>query len=390
VALLFLCVGPLGWMVFILLFRNTPGQDWMVFDTAVQAWRHGDTALLLDGPRFTAVLNATHAAWLRDKLVFHPWVYPPFTLLLALPFCLLPFGASYVSFQLLSLAGLAAALRGWAASGRAFLWLLAGVALCPGTAFTLGAGQNSFFTGSLLLGGLALVISSPVLAGILLGLLAFKPQFAVLAPIALLALGAWRALGAAAVTVTALLLLSLLAPGVALWQGWLRLFLGGDPAFHHWVNEGRINGQSVFSCLALLGVPGSFANAAQLAAMALSAMCVWFAYRHDIAPPRRMAVLLCGTILAAPHVGAYDGLLLGIAALLVLACGGRQRSRRTEIWLASALWLTTAVNPPRLYQLTMPPILYVSVLTPLVAAAVMLLCLAAASPASAPRQPVAE
>jgi hypothetical protein len=375
VAALFIGVGALGWAVFTIVFRNTPGQDWMVFDTAVQAWRHGDIALLLDGPRFTAVLNATHADWLRDKLVFHPWVYPPFTLLLALPFGLLPFGLSYYGFQVLSFAALAAALRPWAANIRAYLLLLAGVVLCPATAFTLGAGQNSFFTASLFLGGIFLVTRRPAIAGVLLGLLAFKPQFAVLAPVALLALGAWIPLATAAATVAALLLLSLIVPGPALWAGWLHLFLSGDPAFHTWVNEGRINGQSVFSCLALLGVPGWAANAGQLAAMAFAAICVWLAFRRFIGEPRRLAVLLCATILAAPHVGSYDGLLLGIAALLVLLQGLTQRLPAADIALAAALWISTAVNPPHLFALTIPPLFYVSVLTPLIAGAFMVRCL---------------
>jgi hypothetical protein len=375
VAVAFAVVGVLGWAVFTALFRNTPGQDWMVFHTAVQAWRHGDTGLLLDGPRFTAVLNATHANWLRDKLVFHPWVYPPFTLLLALPFGFVPFGFSYYGFQIISFAGLAVALRAWVGSPREHVLLLCGIVLCPATAFTLGAGQNSFFTASLLLGGMVLVVRRPAWAGFLIGLLAFKPQFAVLAPVALLALGAWSALSVAAATVAALLALSLLVPGTALWAGWLHLFLSGDPAFHTWVNEGRINGQSVFSCLALLGVPGWIANAVQLIAMAFAAACVWLVYRRDITPARRLAVLLCGTVLAAPHVGTYDSLLLGIAALLVLAEGFHRRLPAPEIGLSAALWISTALNPPHLFALTIPPLFYVSVLTPLVVVGCMLIWL---------------
>ncbi len=373
--LVFVAVGVLGWLAFAALFQHTPGQDWMVFDTAVQAWRRGDVGLLLDGSRFTAELNASHADWLRDKLVFHPWVYPPYTLLLALPFCLLPFGASYASFLALSLIGLLWALRPFAATRRDYGLLLAGVILCPATAFTIGAGQNSFLTASLLLGGVALMSRRPVLAGVLFGLLAFKPQFAVLAPIAMLTVGAWSTLASAAGTVACLLLLSLVAPGMPLWAGWLHLFLSGDPAFHHWVNEGRINGQSVFSCLALLGVADPVANFAQLSAMAFGALSVHLAWRWPVSTPRRMAVLLCCTILAAPHVGAYDGILLAIGGLLMLQNGLGDRWEGAERWFAAALWISTLFNPPHLYQLTVPPLFYVSILTPVVAALCVLLCL---------------
>lgn len=362
--ILFLIAGPLGWLFFYLIFRQTPGQDWMVFDTAAQAWRHGDLGLLLDGPRFTDVLNQSHAAWLPSKLVFHPWVYPPYTLLLVLPFALLPWLVSYIGFQALSLAGLLLALRCWCPPGRPGVLLLAGVLLCPATAFTLGAGQNSFFSAGLAVGGLYFLPRRPWLAGCLLGLLAFKPQLAILVPVALLAAGAWRTMAAAAATVVALLLASLVVPGVALWRGWLHLFAGSDPAFHTWVNEGRLHGQSVFTCLHLLGVPDRWANFGQLVAIAASAVCVWVAFRGARPPAEKLAVLLCAMILAAAHVGNYDAVMLGIAAMLVLIQGMARTFRPGEALLAMSVWAATAVNPPFLF--------HVAVITPLLILALML------------------
>jgi hypothetical protein len=231
--------GLLGWYLIYLIFRYTPGQDWMVFDTAAQAWRHGDIALLLDGPKFTAVLNATHD-WLRQPLVFHPWVYPPYTMLLALPFGLLPWWLNYTLFLSASFTGLIMALRLWQSPGVTRAAFIAGVVLCPATAFTLGAGQNSFMSAGLVTAGIWFMHRRPPLAGLLLGLLAFKPQLALLVPVALAASGAWITITYAAATVGCLLLASLVVPGLALWSGWLHLFLSGDPAFHQWVNAGRI------------------------------------------------------------------------------------------------------------------------------------------------------
>jgi len=369
-AILFLIAGPFGWLLFYAIFRQTPGQDWMVFDTAVQAWRRGDVSLLLDGPRFTAVLNTTHAAWLPTKLVFHPWVYPPYTLLLALPFALLPWLASYIAFQCLSLAGLLLALRPWCPPGKPRMVLLAGVLLCPATAFTLGAGQNSFFSAALAVGGIHLLRRRPLISGCLLGLLAFKPQFAIMLPIALLAARAWPTIAAAATTVIALLLASLIVPGVALWRGWLTLFFGADPAFHTWVNEGRLHGQSVFTCLHLLGVPDRFANLGQLVAIVASGICVWAAFRGVMPAAEKLAVLLCAMILAAAHVGNYDAIMLGIAALLVLVQGYARTFRPGEALLAMLVWSATAVNPPFLGATFSP--LYISVVTPLLVLALML------------------
>jgi alpha-1,2-mannosyltransferase len=361
--LIFLVAGAIGWALIYFIFRTTPGQDWMVFDTAAQAWRRGDIPLLLDGPRFTAVLNATHT-WLREPLVFHPWVYPPYTMLLALPFGLLPWWLNYTAFLSLSLAGLVLALRLWRPAGLSRTVLIAGVLFCPATAFTFGAGQNSFMSAGLVTAGIWFMHRRPPLAGLCLGLLAFKPQLAILVPVALAASGAWAAMAYATATVLALLGGSLIIPGPALWAGWLHLFLSGDPAFHQWVNAGRIYGQSVFTCLRIAGVPDSLANAGQGLAILFAAACVWRAYRGAMAEHHRFAVLLAAMILAAAHLGDYDCMLLGVAAMLILTDGLARVFQRGEAALAIAVWVSTGFQPPFVF--------HAAVVTPLIVAAFLL------------------
>ncbi len=362
-ATLLLTIGPLGWIMCYLLFRLAPGQDWMVFDTALQAWRHGNLPLLLDGTGFTAVLNETHANWLQAPLLFHPWVYPPYTLLLALPFAALPYGVSYISFQVLTLAGLILALWPWCPPGYRRALLVCGVLLCPATAFTIGAGQDSFLFAGLALVGFHIRIRRPIAAGALLGLLSFKPQLAILVPVALAACGAWRSMMAAAGTCLILLLASLVAPGLDLWRGWLHLFLGGDPAFQTWVNQGRLHGQSVFACLRLLGVPSRAANMGQMVALGLAAGWVWAAFRRALPAGPQLAVLLCGIILGAAHEGNYDAVMLGIAATLVLLGGFERPFLPGEALLAMCIWASSAVSPPFVF--------YVSAVTPLLVLAMM-------------------
>ena len=56
------------------------------------------------------------------------------------------------------------------------------------------AGQNTFLSLALFYGGMRLVDRAPAIAGILLGLLAYKPQLFLLIPVALLAARRWRVL----------------------------------------------------------------------------------------------------------------------------------------------------------------------------------------------------
>jgi hypothetical protein len=357
--LLFLVSGVFGWVVFCSLLYKTAGQDWMVFDTAARAYLHGDAALLLDGVRLTQVLNDTHPS-LQQKLIFHPWVYPPYTLLLALPFGLVPWALSYGGFQVLSFAAMAAALRPWAANWNRYWVMLAGTALCPASAYTIGAGQNSFLSAALLMGGVWLLRARPFAAGLLLGMLAFKPQLGLLVPVALLAARAWRAVGGAAVMAGALVAVSLVVPGVAIWRGWLDLFLHGAGAPRAWV---ELYGQSVFTCLRLAHASPLVANLGQAAALLIGAAATWLAFSRDGEWVGKLLVLLCATSFAAPHFGDYDAVLLGLCAMLLL----QAREVPGGAWLALAgclAWCSTAINPPYLFEQTLPPLFYVSELTP--------------------------
>ncbi len=355
---LFVLCGAFGWFVFYSLLHDTAGQDWMVFDTAARAYWRGDTSLLLDGVRLTRILNDTHPG-LGQKLIFRPWVYPPYTLLLALPFGLLPWAFSYGGFVVLSFAAMAAALRLWVADWRRYWVVLAGVALCPASAYTIGAGQNSFFSAALLLAGTWLLRVRPFSAGMVLGLLAYKPQLGLLVPLALLAARAWRAIAGAVFTLSALVIVSLAVPGVTIWRGWLALFLYGAAVPRAWV---ELYGQSVFTVLRLAHAPAFVANVGQAAAMLTGAAATWLAFRRDGPWLQKLLVLLCATSFAAPHFGDYDAVLLGVCAMLLL------QLTAADTWLALAgglAWCSMAINPPYLFAQTLPVVFYMSELTPL-------------------------
>ena len=95
-------------------------------------------------------------------------------------------------------------------------WLLA--LAFPAVFVNLGHGHNGFLTAALF--GFALVQPRPrpIVAGILFGLLAYKPQFGLMIPLVLAATGRWRTMLAAAATVAALALAATLAFGIETWR----------------------------------------------------------------------------------------------------------------------------------------------------------------------------
>jgi len=104
----------------------------------------------------------------------------------------------------------------------------------------------------------------------------------------------------------------------------------------------------------------------QFAALGISALCVFVAFARRGAPPRQLAVLLCGMILAAPHVGNYDAIMLGEAAMLVLVGSGFVPGAGMAA-LAVAVWCALSFQPPFVITL--------AAATPLLVAGLMVGCL---------------
>ncbi len=367
--LLCACLAPLGWAMFWAVFHTVPGQDWVVFHTAAARLFAGDLALLADPRAFTDEMNRSHAAVFAQPIsVLHPFIYPPVTLMLAAAFGWLPYVASLVAFLAVTAALLVAALCRWEPGGAGRAWLIAGVLACPATAFTLGAGQLSFLVAACVLAGMALLQTRPVLAGLVFSLLCLKPQFVPLIPVALLAGRHWRAVAGGLAGGLGLVLASIAVAGMGAWVSWIRLATGQNPLLGRMIDVVRLYDQSVHTCLRRLGLGEGAAGAGQLAASALSAICIWLVFaRSPATPPRqRLIVLLCALVFGAPHVGDYDAVLLAIAAVLCLIDG-------RHVWLAAAVWLATMFNPPALIAvLGVPMLTAASALTCLLPAGLMI------------------
>jgi len=96
-------------------------------------------------------------------------------------------------------------------------WLLPALAFPP-VFVNISHSHNGFLTAALLGTALVVLERRPWLAGMLFGLLIYKPQFGVLIPLVLIATGRWRAFAGAALTVAALTLATLIAFGAEVWR----------------------------------------------------------------------------------------------------------------------------------------------------------------------------
>lgn len=264
---------------------------------------------------------------------YYGWHYPPMLLFAAAPLALFPYLPAWLLWSAATAALLAWVLR--RVFGEPAVALLAMTA--PTTVMCTVVGQNGFLTAALITGGLGFMQRRPLLAGLFLGLLTYKPQFGLLFPIALLAGRQWRTLLSAAATALTVALASALVFGLESWRAFLHstgltmeVLRQGAPGWHKL--------QSVYALLHPLGEDWAWAGQAA-AATAAAALVAWMFARpqpHAL----RAAVLAAAVPLATPYGYVYD-LAVQAAAAAFLARDGLDRgfSARQGALLVAALAL---------------------------------------------------
>lgn len=275
---------------------------------------------------------------------FYGWHYPPYFLLIATPLALLPYLAALAAWQISTLLLYLGALRLLLRDGpapqlaRDRLWPLLALGFTA-VFVNLTHGHNGFLTAALLGGGLALLDRRPVVAGILFGCLAYKPQFAVMIPLVLLATARWRVLAAAAGTVAVLTVAVTLLFGPEIWPA----FLASSHFTRTVVLEQGSTGfnkiQSVFAWVRLWGGGIGLAYAVQGAVSIAVAAALAVQWRSGESMARKGAALCIAAVLTTPYSLEYDLMILTPAMALIASDGVRNGFRPYEKSLMAALWL---------------------------------------------------
>ncbi len=280
---------------------------------AATAALRGQAAALADPVAFAKIQSIMFPN-ARD---FYPnWPYPPTFLLLLAPFTLLPYLSAFIAFDVVTLAGLLAVVHRILRRPAAIALALA----APFTAWNFLAAQNGFLTGALTGAGLLFLERRPVLAGVFIGCLTYKPQFGILFPLALAAAQEWRAIAAATLTALALAAMSAGLFGSGAWaifphelvaQSGLNFMTGADG------NWGYL--QSVYGFARRLHSPTGVAWAAHGAVAAALAGIVWRLWRSPLCYRLKAASLAAAAVLATPYAFAYDMAALAVPAAFLAA-----------------------------------------------------------------------
>lgn len=223
------------------------------------------------------------------------------------------------------------------------LWLLLALAY-PAVLINVGHGQNGFLTAALLGGALVMLDRRPVIAGILIGLLVYKPQFGLMIPLALIAGGRWRAFAAAASTVAALTLATTVAFGPQVWHAFLVSTKFSRTVVLEQGSTGWQKIQSVFSWARMWGAPIPLAYALQGALTVALGIAIVRMWRSAAPTALKSAALCVAAILATPYSLDYDMMVLAPAIAFFAADGVARGFGPWEKTGLAALWLAPLVT----------------------------------------------
>jgi hypothetical protein len=274
------------------------------------------------------------------EVPFFGWHYPPFFFAVAFIVAAFPYAWGLAIWLAASLAAYLAVMR--AILPRAETLLIASA--FPAVFVNIGHGQNGFLTAALLGGALHLLDRRPWIAGVLIGCLAYKPQFGVLIPIALLAGGRWSTIGAALAAVAALVALSFVTLGGGVWHAFADSMNFTQTVVLEQGGTGWEKIQSAFSAARMWGAGVHTAYAVQIAlALMLAASLAWL-WQSDAAFELKAAGLATASLLATPYVLDYDLVVLAVAIAFFVRHGLSRGFLDYEISLLAAAWIVPLLS----------------------------------------------
>ena len=274
----------------------------LVYGSALNAWEHG-YGHLYDLVGQKEAVESLGAYW-------SPFLNPPPLVWIATPFLALPFQLAIVLWTGLLFA--AALFAWWLVAPGGGLTRAAHLALFLGlfpTAFGLMVGQPVALVTAVLAASWWLAERRrPVLAGLVLSLIALKPQLALLVPICLLVAGRTRVFAAwlAATAVIGVVALALLGgDGLQRYRDVLSMASQWEPTRRYAIAGPLGLGPQVY--------------AVEVLVVGVAVFAAWRNRHHDVG--RLYATGVLASLLFTPYVGFQDFAMLVVAGWLLVRSG---------------------------------------------------------------------
>jgi hypothetical protein len=311
------------------------GTDFTSFWTASRLALGGSPQLAYD----VAAHHAQQTALFGRDTGYAAFFYPPIFLLICLPLAGLPYLAS---------------LAAWLAATGALYWRMARAWLgeafgatpifaFPAVLTNIGHGQNGFLSAALFGGGALWLQRRPILAGVCLGALAYKPHLGIMIPVALAIAGRWKTFAAAGAAVVALAAASYGLFGLETW----RAFLADAGLARSTLEQGLVGDakmQSAFAAVRLWGGGVTLAYGVQaVVAAAAAGGLVWLRRRAPGSGAEGPAMIVAA-LLASPFLLDYDLVILAAPMAWMLREGAAKGFLDWEKALLLAAFVLPAVS----------------------------------------------
>jgi alpha-1,2-mannosyltransferase len=314
------------------------GTDFTSFYTAAQLAFDGKAPLVYD---FSSQFEAEKVALGPELVDFYSFSYPPTFILLLTPLGALPYLLALFVWQSLTLAFFVSMVVQLAGRSEAVMLALA----FPAVFVTLGHGQNAFLTAGLFVGALYYLDRKPIIAGLLIGLLTFKPHLGVLIPLVLLVSGRWRVIFSACVTTVSFAVLSLVVFGAETWDA----FFTSTGKTASVLNDEMVpfyKMQSVYTSLRAMGFDADVAYVLHGAFALCAATVVLLIWRRDVDLRLKSAALGTGALMISPFLLDYDLTILVIPIACLASYGLCNGFRSGLINLLFLAWITPILARP--------------------------------------------
>ncbi|MDG5467587.1 glycosyltransferase family 87 protein [Deltaproteobacteria bacterium IMCC39524] len=308
------------------------GTDFTSFYSAAQLAIDGQAPLAYD---FSAQFKAERVALGPELEDFYSFSYPPTFILMLMPLGALPYLLALFVWQGLTLLLFVSMVVKLAGRHEAIILTLA----FPAVFVTLGHGQNAFLTAGLFTGALYYLDRKPILAGLLIGLLTFKPHLGVLIPIVLIASCRWRVFFSACISAVSFILVSWVALGTKTWSA----FFASTGKTASVLNEGMVSFykmQSLYTSLRAIGLDTEIAYVLHGSLALFAAIVVLWVWRQDVDLRLKSAALGTGSLLISPFLLDYDLTLLAVPIACLASYGLFNGFRPGLINLLFLAWLT--------------------------------------------------
>jgi hypothetical protein len=266
--------------------------------------------------------------------------YPPVFLLLVLPLGLMPYVLSFSMWigitLLIYMVVLSRIIR------HPILFPL--MIVFPGTYQNFVFGQNGYLSGALLGGGLLILDRFPLVAGILFGILSYKPHFLILVLPALFFGRYWKTLICSIITSIVLCFLTLIVFGYGVWLAYFHVMALPMKALEMGTAAWIIM-PTFFAATLSAGCSVKAAYLVQGVVMLAVLGGVAWVWRRKTDLALRGSVLTLGVLLFTPYAFIYDLALLALP-LCWLWEDGRVRGRLPgELILLFCVWLMPVAIP---------------------------------------------